>query len=160
MPKITPLSEMIAFKKSGHDTSASLAKMLWEPGTKFEPNNLYTPGQMVSDAIDYKNGMDEIANDHKQGEFEDGRDLPTRGVDVPKSAKQITSPNDQAMIAAEEEKQKLGSAGDYVSEGPTEMEEPSMEDVLDAQYRLDHPEDNEGVPPEKDGMIARRQVRA
>ena len=134
--KLPSLRKMIAFKKAGHDTSASLAKMLWEPGTKFEPNNLYTPGQMVSDAIDYKSNMDEIANDRKQGEFEDGRDLPTRGVDVPKSAEHMVSPNDQAMIAAEEEKQKLGSAKDYVSEGPTEMEEPTIE-IIGESTRID-----------------------
>lgn len=143
---LTSLSEMIAFKKSGHDTSASLAKMLWEPGTNLK-GGYYTPGQMVSDAIDYNRDMEEIHNDRMQDEFKYGGyggELPkrdVRGVDVPRNSQGI-APIDAVEFANEERYKREFGEG-----------EPSMEEVFDAQYRLDHPEDNEGVPPEKDKAL-------
>lgn len=143
--EITPLSEMIDFKKSGHDTSASLAKMLWAPGTDLRRDTPQDTARAVGDEIMTQRDSDshanqDAANERASGIFDSEENTP--GVNTPRDTS-YESPNEKALEAKGESEYVTGDDAGLKSEFSGTNENP--EGWLDIQYALDHPTEPESI---------------
>ncbi len=73
MSDIPSIEDMMAFKKAGHDTSASLAKMLWDSGTNLKRDTPYETGKAVKEERALYDDETEFHNANAADKVEDGR---------------------------------------------------------------------------------------
>lgn len=149
MSELTPLSEMIAFKKSGHATSASLAKMLWEPGTDMKRKKPEDTAHMAGLNITLQQENDSLDNDEMAHRINVGRvtnEMYPTGADSPKARDSVAEQHRDDPRTMQERAQATKERAELIAnddKGLSEEYANDMEGWGDLHYALEHPEDSE-----------------